>query len=253
MYEKICPTCGDKMSYKNKDSLNESIRFNRSCRKCGWKRSSEKQRVIRYCVICGDEIPKGKVGDTCCDKHRVELIKRTKQEKYGDPNFNDRDKAKKTTLEKYGVENVSQMDFVKDLVTSKGRYYSTVDMSGENNPMFGKHQTDETKQKQRARRIESLLTRNNIYPGYNPKSIPIIESKAKELGITDLQHAENGGEFHIEELGYFVDGYSKEKNIVIEFDEKHHKYQKNKDLKRQKEIEEFLGCKFIRIKYEPME
>ncbi len=41
-----------------------------------------------------------------------------------------------------------------------------------------------------------------MQPNYNPSSIPIIEAKAEELGITDLQHAENGGEFHIKELGY---------------------------------------------------
>jgi len=86
-----------------------------------------------------------------------------------------------------------------------------------------------------------------VYPNYNPASIPIIEAKARELGITDLQHAENGGEYHIKELGYWVDGYSKEKNIVIEYDEPHHKRQSDKDVIREKEIIEHLNCEFIRI------
>ena len=88
---------------------------------------------------------------------------------------------------------------------------------------------------------------NQISPFYNKNAIPILEQKAKELGITDLQHAENGGEYYIRELGYWVDGYSPSKNIVIEIDEKHHEKQKEKDRQRQKEIEEFLNCKFIRI------
>jgi len=61
----------------------------------------------------------------------------------------------------------------------------------------------------------------------------------------------NGGEYHIKELGYWLDGYDKENNVVYEFDEKHH-FDKNgnlseKDITRQQEIELLLGCKFIRI------
>lgn len=85
-------------------------------------------------------------------------------------------------------------------------------------------------------------------PNYNPSSIPIILNESKKYDIKDLQHAENGGEFHIKELGYFVDGYSEEKNIVIEYYERYHQRQKEKDLQRQKEIEEFLGCEFVIIK-----
>ena len=66
-------------------------------------------------------------------------------------------------------------------------------------------------------------------------------------------HAENGGEYHIKELGYWVDGYSPTKNIVIEYDEEYHftkngRYRK-KDIQRQLEIEKFLNCIFIRIKH----
>jgi hypothetical protein len=98
------------------------------------------------------------------------------------------------------------------------------------------------------KRVENMI--GQISPNYNLKSIILIEQKAQTLGITDLQHAENGGEFYIKELGYWVDGYSLEKNIVIEVDEKYHqsKRQQNKDKLRQKEIIEFLRCKFIRLK-----
>ena len=96
-----------------------------------------------------------------------------------------------------------------------------------------------------------------ISPNYNPNSISIIEQKADELGITDLQHAENGGEFHIKELGYWVDGYSSEKNIVIEVDEEYHfdvnGKLKQKDIQRQVEIIKELNCKFIRVNIETKE
>ena len=107
---------------------------------------------------------------------------------------------------------------------------------------------DEYCKQQRLVSITTWESKHGVYPNYNPLSIPIIEQKAKDLGITDLQHAENGGEFHIKELGYWVDGYSKEKNVVIEYYEDFHESQKDKDLRRQDEIIKHLGCEFIIIK-----
>ena len=62
----------------------------------------------------------------------------------------------------------------------------------------------------------------------------------------------NGGEFYIKELGYWLDGYDKENNVVYEFDEKYHKNQKQKqkDMLRQQDIINHLKCNFIRIKDE---
>lgn len=50
-------------------------------------------RILKYYGIHKDK-----------DKH-VEQIKKSKAEKYGDENYNNRDKAKETCLEKYGVDN----------------------------------------------------------------------------------------------------------------------------------------------------
>lgn len=47
-------------------------------------------------------------------KQSSEKIKKTKKEKYGDENFNNRDKSKKTCKEKLGVENVSQAESIKE-------------------------------------------------------------------------------------------------------------------------------------------
>jgi len=67
-----------------------------------------------------------------------------------------------------------------------------------------------------------------------------------------FQHAMNGGEILIEELGYFPDGLDVKKKTVIEIDERHHFRNgclREKDIVRQREIEK-LGYKFIRIKLE---
>ncbi len=105
--------------------------------------------------------------------------------------------------------------------------------------------TDEYRKSHRKARLNYIskvhFNGGQVMPGYNISSIPILEEKAKDLGITDLQHAENGGEYFIKELGYYVDGYSKEKNTVIEYYEKAHKKQIEKDERRQKEIMEYLN------------
>jgi len=84
---------------------------------------------------------------------------------------------------------------------------------------------------------------------YNSKSISIIEEYAKINGY-NFQHAENGGEYFIKELGYWVDGYDKDKNVVIEYCEGHHNQPKRhlKDEKRKQEIINYLNCEFIEIR-----
>ena len=67
----------------------------------------------------------------------------------------------------------------------------------------------------------------------------------------DFQHAMNGGEFKVPGTRYCVDGYDEARNTVIECDEQHHYINgklRKKDKERQTEIEEILGCKFLRIR-----
>lgn len=98
------------------------------------------------------------------------------------------------------------------------------------------------------KRIERNLN-HQISTNFNPNACKIIDEYGQKHGY-NFQHAMNGGEFYIKELGYWVDGYDKDKNIVIEIDEKKHFKNGNlrkKDLIRQNEIEKFLKCKFIRF------
>jgi hypothetical protein len=150
---------------------------------------------------------------------------------------------------------ISRSDEVKQKISIATRgeknpmYECGYKIRGEKNGMYNKTHSNIVKQKLRILRIDSIKNRSGqSIPNYNISSIPILEQKATELGITDLQHAENGGEFYIKELGYWVDGYSKEKNIVIEYYENAHKNKIKKDLQRQNEIINLLKCEFIIIK-----
>ncbi|KKL84483.1 hypothetical protein LCGC14_1964280 [marine sediment metagenome] len=119
---------------------------------------------------------------------------------------------------------------------------------------FGKYtdrdetRSDEWRRKHRLIRIKQIKERHGqATPNYNPEACKFIEEYGRKHGYK-FQHAENGGEFYIKGLGYWVDGYDREKNVVIEYDEPHHTRRVEKDKQRQQEIQEHLGCKFIRIR-----
>jgi len=119
---------------------------------------------------------------------------------------------------------------------------------------MGKKHSMETIKKIRVSNIKNIKRHikngGSMSPYYNPDACKVIEQYGEEKGY-NFQHAENGGEYHIKELGFWVDGYDKEKNVVLEIDEKHHFRNgklRNKDVVRQKEIINYLKCEFIRVK-----
>jgi hypothetical protein len=118
----------------------------------------------------------------------------------------------------------------------------------------GRVHTDATKKKQRLSTLKYLeKTKGQVSPRYNIHSIPIIEKYGKDNGYNFI-HAENGGEHFISSLGYYLDGYDVNKNVVIEIDEPHHYNTdgtlRERDVVREREIKEFIGCEFIRIRYD---
>lgn len=116
---------------------------------------------------------------------------------------------------------------------------------------LGKPHTEDTKKKMRLSALDYIKQlKGQIIPRYNKNSIVLIEKYGEEHGYT-FMHAENGGEYFIKELGYFLDGYDPIRNVAIEIDEKKHFVNGEllaKDLERQKQIENLLGCTFVRVK-----
>jgi hypothetical protein len=166
------------------------------------------------------------------------------------------------------IKNISVHDSTKQKISksTKGKTYEErygKDKSQElkelrslqrKNKKFGSR-TQSEKRKIRLGMIkyknQNLLRGGQLSPNYNKEGCIFFDKLIKESG-NFIQHAENIGEFYIKELGYWVDGYDKENNIVYEYDESHH-YDINgklnkKDKLRQTEIENFLQCSFIRIK-----
>ena len=124
-------------------------------------------------------------------------------------------------------------------------------MKGKKNPFYGHKHTAKTKRKIRLKAIKRLQERcgGGACPTYNPTACQIITEYGRQNEY-NFQHAMNGGEFYIKELGYWVDGYDKKKNVVIEYYENDHRRtnKKIRDVQRMNEIVETLGCKFIVLK-----
>lgn len=106
--------------------------------------------------------------------------------------------------------------------------------------------TEEHKRKLRIAAINDRLTKQGHSPNYNPTACQLIDEYGRQNGYT-FQHAENGGELHLKELGYFVDGYDATKNVVIEVYERRWHTNKQRDRTRKEQIIQHLNCEFIEL------
>jgi len=150
-----------------------------------------------------------------------------------------------------GKENPYSVDAINKMrAAASGRW------KGEHNPNFGNHTslTKEHKRKLRLshiKRIEKIRFGGyQLTPNFNMAACKIIDEYGEQHGY-NFQHAMNGGEYHIKNLGYWIDGYDKTKNVAIDYYENnHHHYNKDgsmkkKDLIRIDEIKQYLNCDFI--------
>jgi hypothetical protein len=121
--------------------------------------------------------------------------------------------------------------------------------SGELKPSFlNKHHTEEFKDKLRSMRSAKYQEKGGRM-NFSEKACNYMNSLNEKYNW-NLQHALNGGEILC--LGYWLDGYDKDLNIVFEYDEpKHYKDIENNilrdiDVKRQNKIIKELHCRFFR-------
>jgi hypothetical protein len=242
--EEACKYCGNKLQIKSSLSINGHIR------NCG-KFKEWRDGLFNYDMLYTEYIINGKSAlqianengwssSTIVNKQLRRLnipIRNVKQSHYMDGY---RDRIEKTNLKKYGAIN----PLSKGTVIFHKRNKTVKEKYGVDN-IF---QHPEVKEK-----IRFSGAFKSLFPNYNVNAIPIIEEYGKQYGY-NFQHAENGGEYYVEGLGYYLDGYDKEKNAVIEIDESHHFNKdgslRKRDVIRQEKIEKLLGCKFIRIRYE---
>ena len=109
--------------------------------------------------------------------------------------------------------------------------------------------TDETRRKMRLSRIKYIeeirLKGGKLTPRFSITACEYFDTLNK-TNEWKLQHGLNGGEVYIKELGYWVDAYDKERNIVVEYDEGYHNTRKEQDRRRMNEIINHWKCRFFR-------
>lgn len=200
-----------------------------------------------------------KLCPSCCRKlfyySKWSLIKSIKEcsickscSKTNELNPNYRRKQSKKEKEKRNSKLRTKKRFLK----SKIKY--SLSKLGTNNPQYNNHEKKSTEHRRKIRlscikRIQEKLGKKRLAPRFSVRACDFIEKYGNENDYT-FQHTLNGGEYYIKELGYWIDGYDKNKNVVIEYDEYNHWHRNNqkRDEERRKEIVDFLKCKFILIK-----
>lgn len=99
-------------------------------------------------------------------------------------------------------------------------------------------------------RLGEEMLKEGKSPRYDVESIAVLNTFAQKHGL-NLQHAEQGGEVYIKSLGYWLDGYDRERNVVVEIDEPSHFCKElsllPRDIKRHQQICKELHCVMYHI------
>lgn len=231
-WKKICPSCGDEISYKTKYILNVSIKKGLVCKSCSASERKRTPLTVSCSFVC--ELCKKKIGLKHNVKGKTVCRKcRTKCQFLRTCTWCGKD-IKYTT--KWRYEKACQ----NNIKCSKCRQLNIP-----HTIPYRKPHSEETKDKLRL----AFIRNGSIYPSYNKESCLYFEWLNKKNGWNG-KYALNGGEYFIKELGYWVDYYEPKYNVVVEWDEKRHYNPdgslKEKDVIRMKRIKTYLQCEFFR-------
>ena len=244
-WERICPVCNKNVSHTTKYQREYST--NKPCKDCshiGLKYNvveivySEKD-LTRNCPICKKKLFYSNIKT----KIRADKENRICQHCVGDIAIKSRKPFSEDTKNKIGIhrknKTYGELGIVVDL-KARGEKISK--------SKKGKSFTNEHKLELRKSRIHFIKKYGIGGPSFNPDACKYFDELNKQNGW-DLQHALNGGEFYLTELGYWLDAYDKERNIVVEYDEPYHYKNENVklyDYNRMRNIITYLQCKFLR-------
>jgi hypothetical protein len=100
-------------------------------------------------------------------------------------------------------------------------------------------------------KISNALKGKNTGSKGNQRAKGYKHTKETRKFISDVNKGKNGHQYFLESLGYFLDYYEPNLNIVVEYDEPRHydinEILKPKDKKRMDEIKNYLKCQFFRF------
>lgn len=261
-YKRNCPECGNELITNNKYWNELALKENRLCLNC-----SAKHKIItdewRENMSKNHADISGKNNPFYGKKHTQEVINKLREINTGMDRFSD-DYKQKLSVKMSGAGNhfygKTHSEETKKILsipkTKEHKIKLSLSLKGKPSPTKGKIISDETRRRMRVSAINRIkrdrCVLSSMCPSVNKSEIRFFENLEKERGWNGFFYSKNGnkGQFLIEDLGYFVDYYEPNLNIVVEYDEtKHYNADwtlKEKDVRRQKEIIGKLGCKFYR-------
>lgn len=257
---KNCPKCGRGQIYSSEYTLRDAILHNKRCNKCRWDEERIKVPIegwVKKCSKCGRERVYSCKGSLTLAAKRGTLCNScqasTKKAIPPDGGWTRQCKncgrkmvysCKKSYILGYRTNSkcrrcvTKEVSETRDMSWAQSPEYKTkmsiALKSVRNTDKYGekfRQKCRENKQKQ--------IQQQGIQRTYNPVACKFMNQFNLKFG-TKLQHGMNGGECQF--VGYSLDGYDKENNIVFEYDEpKHHVLTvRQKDNERQKRLIECL-------------
>lgn len=237
-WKRNCPTCDKEISYSYKCSLLISKKENTSCITC--RSVIQRGKILvnkkhftnkRNCPQCGNIIvyPDGNI------KNKAEKHKRKCRNCAGNVKIYSHDKTdwKKNCPICNKVQTYKHMKSYKRALKTNQPCVRCTNIQYSNQG--------------HVRLKRRLIRLNQHTPNFNPNACKYFDKLNEENGWK-LKHAMNGGETRM--IGYSLDAYDRENNIVVEYDEFRHYDKsgnlKHKDVIRQERIIQHLNCKFFR-------
>lgn len=237
MWLKICPSCGNPQHYRLKKNYNKAVRLNRMCRRCMYKSDDYREKHRKNTVaMWSDPIKRSLIVErlNCAtESWRKSAIPTLTSDAY---------KKKQRVIQKQILEeNPQKIEdnrlAIKKLWENKNSVYHT-----EN---YRKTLSKSVKEalhtpEIRKRHIESLHQSDWLKVKTDKGQIELLK-KWNMLGF----RFEPNYQVHTDTDLFYVDGYDKQRNVVLEYDGKYHKrsQQKKKDMIRQNKIIDILKPK----------
>jgi hypothetical protein len=284
-YTRNCPTCGTPITYSRKDGMIRATLMNRSCFNCSTPKGNNHYRFGKHCSEeTKEKISISKLG---VPVHTAEEKEKRRQKWLGNENPTKRighspflgmhhseESKKRISLSRIGKNN-GVVGKNHPLYGKKGelcRWFGKthslktkeklskqkrgIPMSEDfrkrcSERQMGRKLADDTRRKMRISKINYIIKENGgICPMFNKDAINYFSALETKRNWNGHYAAKESGEYYLQELGYFVDYYEPNLNVVIEYDEPRHYYAdgelRPRDKKRMKEIISHLHCKFYR-------
>jgi len=241
-WKRKCPTCSKELHYKKKWAFQQAEKYNTKCSSCGKLSNPIMDKYVRNCPICNKELEYKRKDSYYTALKANSSCKRCKQ--LG-KKMSEETKRKLSVAHK-GKPGHPHTAQHRQKITEAGNPMYGVHRYDELNPFYGKRHSEEARRKMRVAMCKKVL---RMYWSHGR----MASIGAGEKAYFDQLERERGWfgnrQHFVSHLGYFVDYYEPNHNIVVEYDEPRHYrhgHLREKDRVRMEQIREHLNCEFWR-------